>query len=109
MRSLLIAALVAAGPTLLAPTPALAQNVTTPQVAVRVADLNLATPDGVRLLDQRLHRAVSAVCELDGPATLAAMNRRWACQEAAFARIAPRRDALIAAARSHAPQLASRD
>ncbi|MBX9797450.1 UrcA family protein [Sphingomonas sp.] len=104
----LAAALVAAGLTPLAPAQA-QTAAATPEVAVRVTDLDLSTPAGVRRLDQRLVRAASAVCEIDAPATLAAMNRRWACQQAALSRVAPRRDALIAHARRQTPTLASRD
>lgn len=105
--SLIAAALVAAGMTPLAPVQA--EPSASPSLAVRVVDLDLSTPAGVRQLDLRLARAASAVCEVDSPATLAANLRRWACEKAAIEGAAPRRAALIAAARRAAPALASRN
>lgn len=59
MRKILIAA--AALASLGVAVPATAQE----SIAVPYRDLNLATPEGQRALDSRIHRAARQVCGLD--------------------------------------------
>ncbi|WP_448582984.1 UrcA family protein [Thermaurantiacus sp.] len=92
---------------LLAAQPVLA----TPVAAVRVpiADLDLTTSAGVRLLDQRLERAARRVCGAPGLGMPLATS--WAvqdCRRDALARARPARDAAIARASLRFERLAAR-
>lgn len=50
-------------------TPVLAGNVERMSVKVLLSDINLATPSGQKLLDQRIEYAARTVCRADVPAT----------------------------------------
>ena len=88
-----------------APAAALAQPAT-PSITVSYADLNLASPAGVKALDSRLANAVRAVCQAyDGTAIAERRFAEQRCLREKSAEVAALRDQAIA----HAPQaLASR-
>lgn len=67
---------------------------------VRVADLDLSTPQGVAALDRRLARAAFRACEQSGLTTVWDNRVSYDCQARTLARVAEQRDAVIAAARS---------
>jgi len=73
------------------------------QVRVSYADLDLRRPADVKRLDQRLHRAVNAVCPAGETTDRFAFGL---CRKAALARLADQRAAALAAAHG-ATQLAS--
>ena len=52
-----------------AATPALAGTAERMTVRVNLADINLATASGQKLLDQRVERAVKTVCRMGEPST----------------------------------------
>ena len=75
-----------------------ADDLAVPQVRVSYADLDLRHPAGVKQLDQRLHRAVKAVCaDRNGEARIT-----WSdiarCRRAALASAADQRAAALASA-----------
>jgi len=106
MKTLLFAAAVAAG---LAAAPALAQPGSEPQIAVRVADLDLATERGRRTLDRRLLNAAWTACGTPSPADPRGHSNLTACIAEARAAAIAQRNAILAAARRQAPSaLASR-
>lgn len=61
--------LVALGLAGTAAAPAFAQDIDRMTVSVSYADLNLATPEGQKALDQRVEKAVRTVCRTTNPAT----------------------------------------
>ena len=99
MRTLIAAGLAAA--TLFAPAANAEQVQQT--ATVRVADLDLSRAEGVRLFDRRLWQAAHELCAVDGPLTLAAQNRRFACEQSVIAQGTVERDRRVAAARAAAP------
>lgn len=52
-----------------AATPVLAGEPEKMSITVKLDDINLASPSGQKLLDQRIERAVRIVCRLDTPTT----------------------------------------
>ncbi|PAX06567.1 UrcA family protein [Sphingomonas lenta] len=81
----------------LAPTPALAQQHTTPPTArVAVSDLDLTTADGVRTFDRRLRSAVNAVCPDGYVPDLQQRKRHRMCVQAARRSIAEQRERILA-------------
>lgn len=85
--SLLLAALVA--------TPVIAEPAPTSRVIVRVADLDLASAVGQRLLDRRLALAVTEVCGTASESDLAGSNDVRRCHGETRVRIAAERDRVV--------------
>lgn len=92
MRILMAAAAAMAG---LLATPVLATELEQGKVTVSIADLDLATPAGQRLLDKRVAVAIDRLCgtpvtfsrdELDALAVCAADARQMAAPQLAAAR-----------------------
>lgn len=65
---------------------------------VRTADLDLATSNGQRQLEQRLARAAREVCGTASDADLEGKNAVRNCRDDALARATSQRDQLLAAA-----------
>ncbi len=93
--SLLLAALVA--------TPVIAEPAPTSRVIVRVADLNLASAVGQRLLDRRLAHAVIEVCGAASDADLAGSNTVRRCRVETLARVAAERERVVERASKAVP------
>jgi UrcA family protein len=80
------------------PLPALAHD-RLPDVAVRTADLDLASPFGTNALDQRISEAASKACpSLDGIREVARIALVDQCRAAKIAEAQPLRTAAIARA-----------
>lgn len=99
-----VVALVCAGSTLATGTVVSAN----PQsVTVSYADLNLASDEGVAMLDRRLDRAIERVCgDLSRP-TVQSMSRERQCKQETYERIRPQRDIAILSMRDE--RFAKRD
>ncbi len=90
-----------------APAAALAEP-PAPSITVPYADLNLASPAGLKVLDRRLANAVRAVCQADDGTAIA--ERRFAeqrCVREKRAEVAGLRDQAVASFAWH-KALASR-
>lgn len=87
-------------------TAAFASPVQHRTVEVSAADLNLASPADVTRLDARIARAARTACQPADSRSLAALSHRAACEAEAIANATPRKEQLVALARS--PQVASR-
>ncbi|MEO6256602.1 MAG: UrcA family protein [Sphingomicrobium sp.] len=85
-----------AAPALAAETPAApaALNVS----LVRTADLDLASSDGQRRLDQRLANAAREVCGIASDVDLEGKNEVRKCRDETLAKAKGQRDAVLAAA-----------
>ena len=74
---------------------------------VRVADLNIATPEGIRALDGRLNAAARAVCDGPDNTELRAKLAYRRCIAATRQSIQATRDAVIAQAQAQRARVAS--
>ena len=101
MFRLLVIAIAAA-----AAFPVAAEEISLRSERVRVADLDLNTPEGVAALDRRLSRAAVRACEGSGLTTVWDNRVAERCQVRTLARVADQRDQVIAAARGNS-QVAS--
>lgn len=86
-------------------TPALAQD-NAPPVHVVYRDLNLASPQGIAMLDRRLDQAADRACSALSPDTLKRRSEFAACRKAKLLEAAPQRERVLAAS-SSATQVAS--
>jgi UrcA family protein len=77
-----------------------------PSRAVRYADLDLATSDGVAALDRRIGHAIEQICGTAVPADLDSQAAIQLCRVASWKEVAGRRSTLLAAARAGSPRLA---
>lgn len=78
--------------------PASAQQAAAPSVAVRIADLDLASANGRARLDQRIARAVREVCGRPSDADAEGRSKVRDCRDATLAALSDQRDLAIAAA-----------
>jgi UrcA family protein len=88
--------------------PALAGPPVTVTSFVQIADLNLASKDGQRILDKRLNKAIVEVCGEASPADLAGQNKVRECRKEAHSRFGAERDQRIAEASPSPIQVAAR-
>ena len=97
MRSLLI---LAAATAALVAAPAIAQNPSEAPatILVRHADLDLATPGGIAMLDRRIRAAVEEACGATSDADPAGKNRVTACRKAKEAEVRAQRERALLAA-----------
>lgn len=95
IRSMLLPGLILAAH----PAASPAQNITQPQVRVRVAGLDLGTSEGLKILEKRLTRAVRTLCEPDDSTDLRRASDRHHCVHTARLSAATQRTAAIARAR----------
>lgn len=79
------------GPVLAQPAPA--------RMSVSTAGLDLATPDGVRVLDLRILHAASALCGTPSPADPGGRGKYDVCRDQARHSAAEIRERLLAQAR----------
>ena len=89
-------------------TPAIAETPVSRTSVVQLADLDLSSAHGRKLLDQRLSRAVIDVCGEASPADLAGQNDIRRCRTTTLARFSKERDVRIAAASSGSIEIAAR-
>lgn len=99
-KIILASALITAGGIKAAPALAQPAPVTTNVSVVQTADLDLASQDGQRSLQQRLNRAAREVCGTASDADLVGQNKVRDCRHDVLARASGERDALLAAAKS---------
>lgn len=110
---MLIKTSIAAAFLLSAAAPALAgQRDESVSQMVSVADLDLATPEGVRALDNRIGRTIRRLChnpsEYNSIAGVMGFGPARQCRREALAAIADRRSALLAASSAPSRRLAAR-
>src|SRR5947208_1152515 len=103
LKYLIPAALIAA----FLPTGALAQEATA-TVHVAYRDLNLQTPDGIRMFDRRIEGAIATICPDFAGNELARKRVVAQCRAAARANIAGQREAVLAGAGHRGVELAAR-
>ena len=80
-------------------TPAMAQDVT-PDIRVAYRDLNLASPDGVRVLDHRIALAVDRACPNEVHTDIRSALEIARCRHDKTVEAAGARDRVLAAAQS---------
>ena len=97
MRSLLILAAIMAA---LVAAPAIAQNLSEAPatILVRHADLDLATPGGIAMLDRRIRAAVEEACGATSDADPAGKNRVVDCRKTRLAEARSQRERVLASA-----------
>ena len=89
-------------------TPALAEPPAIATSTVQMADLDLSSSKGQKLLDRRLSQAVKEVCGTASDADVAGKNDVRRCRVETLAKVASERDQRIAAASDEPIEVASR-